>query len=136
MQARAFKKPAALAGFDPHLHRLAVAIDGQRDFHAGLPLRPDAAKETGEIAHVLAGDRDHDVAGAQVRFLRRPAIGETDNDQAVFDLGTIETEPRPRRCAAPPEFHEIVDDRFQQIDRHHHVDVLGLTAFGGVLQLQ
>src|SRR6516225_7173083 len=74
MQAWTFEKPAALPRLDAHLHGLAVAIDRQRDFHAGLTLRPDAAEETGEVAHVLAGDRDHDVAGVQVGLLRRPAI--------------------------------------------------------------
>src|SRR4029077_12460281 len=90
MQARTFEKPAALPRLDAQLHGLAVAIDRQRDFHAGLALRPDAAEETGEVVYVLAGDRDHDVAGAQVGLLRRSAIGETDNDQAILDLGRIE----------------------------------------------
>src|SRR5215831_13768196 len=128
VQARAFEKPAALTRFYAHLQGLAIAIDSQRDFHAGLPVRPDAAEETGEIAYVLARDRNHDVAGAQVRFLRRTAIGETDNDQAILDFGGIEPEPRPWRRIAAAELHEI--------DRHHHVDVLGLTPLCGMLQLQ
>ena len=76
VQARAFEEFAALARFDAHLHRLAVAIDRHRDFDAGLALRPDAPEEAGEIVYVLAGDRDHDVAGAQIRFLCRSAVGE------------------------------------------------------------
>src|SRR5215469_17885695 len=79
MQARAFEKAVALAGFDAQLHGLAVAIDRQRDFYAGLALRPDAAEETGEIADVLACDREHDIAGAQISFFGRPTIGEADD---------------------------------------------------------
>src|SRR6516162_5337082 len=136
VQARAFEKSATLTRFYAHLQGLAVAIDRQRDFHAGLALRPDAAEETGEVAYVLAGNRNHDITGAQIRLLRRPAIGQADNDQAILDFGCVEAEPRPRRRVAAAEFHEVVDDRFQQIDRHHHVDVLSLTPLAGVLELQ
>src|SRR5690348_17509437 len=124
MQARAFEKAAAVARLDSELHRLAVAINRQRDFDAGVTLRPDAAEETRKVAHILAGDREHDVAGAQISLLCRAAIGQTDNDQTILDLGRIEPEPRPRRRVAAAELHEIVDDRVQQIDRYHHVDVL------------
>src|SRR4029077_18507839 len=84
MQARAFEKPAALPRLDAQLHGVAVENDSQTDLLTGLAVRPDAAEETGEVAYVLAGDRDHDVAGAQVGLLRRSAIGETDNDQAIL----------------------------------------------------
>src|ERR1700745_1856616 len=106
MQARTFEKLAAFARLDAQLHCLTITIDRQRDFHAGLALRPDAAEETGEVAYIFAGDRDHDVAGAQVRFLRRPAISETDNDQAILDFCGVEAVPRPRRRVAAGEFSE------------------------------
>ena len=100
MQARPFEEAAALARFDPHVQGFAVAIDGHRHFDAGLALRPDAAKEAREIAHVLAGHREHNVAGVEVRFLGRPAIGEADNDESVLDFGRVKAEPRSRRRAS------------------------------------
>src|ERR1041385_63816 len=90
VQARAFKKAAALAGFDAQLQGLALAIDGQWNFHAGLALGPETAEEPGEIAHALAGDLEHDIAGAQICFFGGAAIGEADDDQAILNLGGIE----------------------------------------------
>src|SRR5690242_18605184 len=123
MQARSFEKAAAVARLDPELHRFTVAINRQWDFDAGVALCPDAAEESPKLADILAGNRGHDAAVAQISPLCWPAIGEADDDHTILDLGRIEPEPRPRRGVAAAELHEIVDDRFQQIDRHHHVDV-------------
>src|ERR1700726_2640657 len=108
MQARALEEAIALARFDAKLHGLAVAIDRDRHVDTGLALRPDAAEETGEIVDVLATDREHDVAGADVGLLGRAAIGEPDDDQAVFHFGGVKTEPRPWRHVAASEFEQIV----------------------------
>ena len=66
----------------------------------------------------------------------RPAIGEADDDEPVFHFGGVEAEPRPRRRVAPAEFHQIVEDRLEQIDRHDHVEILRLPLLDRLLQLQ
>src|SRR6185437_15967868 len=63
-------------------------------------LRPDAAEQAREIAHFLAGDRQQNIAVANVGLLGRAAIGETDDDESAFHLGGVEAEPRPRRAFA------------------------------------
>src|SRR3984957_20330769 len=103
MQTRALEEAVALAGFDAQVHGLAVAIDRDRHFDTGLALRPDATEEAGEVADVLAGDRQDDIAGPDVGLLGRPAVGETDDDEPVLDLGGVKTEPRPRRRIQPAE---------------------------------
>src|SRR5580658_7619747 len=80
MQTRPLEKPIALARFHPHVHGVAVAVDRDRHVDAGFALGPDAAKEACQVAHFLAGDREHDVAGAQVGLLRRSLVGEADDD--------------------------------------------------------
>ena len=70
-------------------------------------------QQAGEIAHLVAGDREQDIAGAQIRALGRSAIGEAHDHQPVLDFGGIKTEPRPRRCIAPAVFEQIVEDRLQ-----------------------
>src|SRR5216110_2658262 len=71
MQLRRLEEAGAVAGFDPRLDGLAVAVDRHRDFKAGRTERPYLAIEPGEIADLGAGDRKQHVAGAQIRFLRR-----------------------------------------------------------------
>src|SRR4029077_6903370 len=147
MQTRPLEETVALARLYAQLHRVAVAEDCERHFDAGLALRPDAAKEAGEIAHFAAGDGKHDVPGAQVGALGRSAVGEADDDEPVLHLGREQAEPGlprggeqaeqgPRRRVAPAELREVVENRLQQVDRHDHVDVLRLPLLDGMLQLQ
>src|SRR5580704_3384763 len=112
VQTWAFEKLITLARFDAQLHRLALAIDRHRHFDAGLALRPDAAEEAGEIAHVLAGDRKDNVARAQIRLLGRPAVGKADDHKPVLDFGSVKAEPRSRRRVPAAKLENIVDDRF------------------------
>ena len=135
MQAWALEEPVALARFDAQLHGLAVAIDRDRHVDTGLALRPDAAEEAGEIATSLPATESTMSPVRMSAFFAGPRSAAR-RRPAGYHFGGIEAEPRPRRHVAPAEFHQIVDDRLEQIDRHHHVDVLRLAFLGGVLQLQ
>ena len=92
------RKRRRSAGLDAQLEGLAVAVDQQRHLDAGLAERPDAPEEAGEIADLGAGDAEHDVAGAQVRLLRRAAAGEPQDGDVAADLGGIDAEPGARRA--------------------------------------
>src|SRR5580658_1928642 len=111
MQTRALEEAVALARLDAQVHGLAVAINRDRHFDAGLALRPDAAEEACEVAHFLAGNRKHDVAVTHVGLLGRSLIGEPDDDEPVLHLGGVEPDPGPWRSAAPAGLHEVVEDR-------------------------
>ena len=54
--------------------------------------------------------------------------GDADDDDAVVDLGRVHAKPRSRRAIDPAEAAQIVEDRFEQIDRHDHVDMLGAAG--------
>src|SRR6185436_19809846 len=87
MQLRRLHEAIAVAGFDAGLDGLAIAIDRDRDFDPGSAQRPDLAIEPGELAHLRAPDRQQHVAGAQIRLLRRPILGEAHDYQLVLDCG-------------------------------------------------
>jgi hypothetical protein len=92
MQTRPFEKAVALARLDAQVHGLAVAVDGERHVDAGLALRPDAAEKAGEIAYLLAGNLEHDVAAGQEFLAGMPAREErqaqtrTRRDVALSDI--------------------------------------------------
>ena len=75
-----------------------------------MALRPDAAEQARQVVDLGIGDRQHDIAGAQVGAFGRSAIGEPDHDQPAFHFRRIEAEPRPRWRIAPAEFQEVVED--------------------------
>src|ERR1043166_6453860 len=87
MHAWCFEEFAAVGRFHAHLEGTAVAIDRERHVDARMSERPYAAEQPGEVVHLRAGDREHDVAGAQIGALRRTATGEPRDDDAVLDLG-------------------------------------------------
>src|ERR1051326_2211346 len=97
MQTRALEEAVALARLDAQVHGRAVAVNGHRHLDAGLALRPDAPEQAGEVAHLLAGDREHDVAVAQIGFLGRAAVGEAEDARPASPRGGERAEPRPRR---------------------------------------
>src|SRR5260221_14068878 len=101
MQTRAFEEGIAVAWGPAHLEGAAVAIDGQRHLYPGLAQRPYLAKEAGKIVDLLAGDRQHDIAGAQIGAPGRTAAGDPRDDDLVVDLGGVEAEPRTRRMVRP-----------------------------------
>src|SRR5579862_6100930 len=94
MQARPLEEAAAFARLDANVHGLAVAINGQRDFDTGFALRPNLAEKARQIAHLLAGDRKHNIAVAQVRFLGRATISDSDDHESAFHLRGVQAEPR------------------------------------------
>ena len=73
-------------------------------------------------------DGENDVAGLELGARRRTLAGDADHDEAVVDLGGVHAKPRPRRLVDAAEFPDVVEHRFQQVDRHDHVDVLGLAV--------
>src|SRR5580704_11064463 len=84
VQARRLEEAVAVCRHDLLLERLAVAIDGERDLGAGGAARPDAPIEPGKVAHLETGDREHHVAGVEAGLLRRAALGEADDDDAIL----------------------------------------------------
>src|SRR5260221_14785262 len=136
VQAGPLEKAVAIAGGDAHLEGAAVAIDRHRHFHAGLAERPDLAKKTGKVLDLIAGNREHDVAGAQIGSLGRRAVGDPRHHDLVLDLGCVEPQPGPRRTVGPPEREQILEDRLENVDRDDHVQRLGRAAFAYPLHLQ
>src|SRR5262245_14577447 len=110
MQARAFEEAVAVARCNAQLEGAAVAIDQERHLDAGLAERPDVAEQARKLPHFRPGDGEHDVSGAQLGALRRPAGGDPDDDDPVLDLAGVEPEPRPRRAIAPPIGEEVVEN--------------------------
>src|ERR1051326_7899916 len=131
MQAGRLEEFAAVGGFHPHLEGAAVAIDCERHFDAGMAERPHAAEEAGEVVHLRAGDREHDVAGAQIGTLRRPTASEPRDHDPVLDLGGVKAKPRPRRAIGPSHGEEDVQYRLDQVDigrpPHHGTSNIGLS---------
>ena len=97
--------------------------------------RPDLAVEGGQARDVLAFHRQDHVAGFQFGARRRTLGRDADGDDLVLDLGRIEPEPRPRRLVDAAEFAQVIKDRRQQVDRHHHVEMLVL-ALARAFELQ
>src|SRR5690348_16936077 len=89
----------AVARFDARLHGLAVAIDRHRHFKPRRPERPHPAVKLGEIANLGAGHRQQNVAGAEIRLLRRTVLGEADDNHPILDRGRVEPEPWTRWSA-------------------------------------
>src|SRR6516225_10128537 len=135
MQARSLEKPAPVGGSHLQFHRAPVAIDRHGHFDPGSAERPDTAKEAREIADFSPADRKHDVAGAQIGLACRPAAGEADHHDAVVDLGGEEAEPRARWPIAGAIADEVVEYRFEQIDRDAHVQML-VALLARLFQLQ
>src|ERR1043166_7124585 len=117
MQTGRLEEFAAVGGFHPHLEGAAVAIDRERHVDAGMAERPHPAEQTGEVVHLRAGDREHDVAGAQIGAFGRPTAGEPGDHDPVLDLGGVEAEPRTRRPVDPARGEQIVQNRLEQGDR-------------------
>src|SRR5262245_50582732 len=87
MQAWALEEPVPVARRDRHLEGAAVAIDQQRHLDAGIAERPHFAEHGGKLAHLAPADREDDVAGADIRRLRRPARRKPDHHDLALHLG-------------------------------------------------
>src|SRR5215211_3725107 len=124
MNARTFEKPHAVARRDGHLEGAPIAVDQQRHIDAGGTERPHLAEGSRKLAHLASCDSEDNIAGADVSLLRGPAARKAYHHDLVLDLGRIEPEPRTRRTVRPPEFHQVVVDGLQVIDRDDHVEML------------
>ena len=116
MHPRHLEEPVAFRRGHLLIEAAAIALDPQRDSAPALPQRPDAAEQAGEIARHLPGDGLHHVTDLQARALGRAAIGDADDDDPVLDLGSVESEPWPRGCAAASR---MTPCRFARIERLH-----------------
>src|SRR6266849_2038120 len=136
MQTRPLEEPDAVGRWYAQLERATVAVDEERHFDTGVAQRPDAAEQRGQAPDLHAGDRDHDVPGAQLGALRGPAGGQPDDDDPVLDFAGVEAEPWSRRTIAPTIGHQVVQDLLRQVDRHDHVQMLGRPDLARALELQ
>src|SRR5437588_8410060 len=93
MQTWTLEEPGPIARCDRHLEGAPVAIEHERHVDAGVSKRPHLAEHGGKLAHLAAGDRQDDVAGANVGGLRRAAAREPDDHDLVFHLGRVQAEP-------------------------------------------
>src|SRR6202521_3183177 len=136
MQPGRLEEPAAFRRGDLVVQGPAVAFDLDRDFDARLAERPDAPEHAGETADFRAADGQHDIAGVQAGALRRAAIREADDHDAIFDLRRVKPEPGSRRPVGPPVAQEVIEDRLEEIDRHDHVEMARRAFFAPLLELE
>src|ERR1700722_6017151 len=101
--------------------------DGERHVHTGGPECPELAVKSGLTWDFFAVHGKEAVAALESGACRRAFRGDADHDDAVVDLGRKHPEPGPRRLVDAAEFAQIVEHRLEQIDRHDHVDMLGLS---------
>src|SRR6185503_3595137 len=86
---------------------------------------PDAAEQVAEAVHLGTSDRDHHVASAQISFRRGPLLREADDHDMLFHFAGIEPKPWPRRAAWAAGGDQIIENGFDQVDRHDHVEMFG-----------
>src|SRR5579863_5373246 len=75
----------------------------------------------------FAVDSENHVAGLELGARGRSFRGNPDDDDALVDFGRIHPKPGARRLVDAAEFSQVVEYRFQEIDRHDHVDMLRLA---------
>ena len=102
-------------------------VNGERHIDAGRPERPEFAVEGALARDLLALHRQNDVAGLELGARRRAVGGDADHHDLIVNLGRVHSEPGARRLVDAAEFTQIVEHRLEQVDRHDHVDVLGLA---------
>ena len=123
------------------LARVLECVDGVYCFIASNGF--DARKTQGETAGVscawlngIEGDLEHDVSAVQLGAIGRAAGGQPDDDHPVVDHGDVKTEPRPRRAIGPSQRQQVIENRFEEVDRHDHVEMIGLSFPERLLQLE
>src|SRR6185295_515992 len=132
MQDRSLEQAAAVDRLHADVEGASLAVDGQRHGDPCFAQGPYAAEQAGKVGYAGPGYGQHDVAGAQIGFLRRPSAGEPQDGDAVADLGGIEPEPGPWGPVRPADSDEIIEDRLQQIDGHDHIGVVALVLASGL----
>src|SRR6202790_2700925 len=135
MQPRSLEQPRTVGRGQHHVEGDAVMVHGERHVDAGRPERPEFPVEGGLARDLFALHGQDHVAGLEFGARRWPFCGDADPHHAVVDLGRKHPEPRPRRLVDAAEFAQIVEHRLEQVDRHDHVDMLGL-ALALALELQ
>src|SRR5450755_874097 len=127
MQPRRLQQLGAVDRGQHYVEGDAVMVDGKRYVDAGGPERPQLSVKRGLACDLLAVDSQNDVAGLEFGARRRALGGDADHHHLVVDLGRIHPEPGPRRLVDAAELAQVVEHRLEQIDRHDHVDMLGLA---------
>src|SRR6202011_2417327 len=97
---------------------------------------PDLAPQAGKTRHRILAYREDAVTGPQSGLARGTALVETGDDDRVLDLGGKEPEPGASGAIGPTIGQHVVEDRRQQINRHHHVDVPAQLTAVGVLNMK
>src|ERR1700687_5830507 len=127
MQPRPLEQSRTLGGGQHHIEGDALVVDGERHVDARGSVRPEFSVEGGLTCDIFALHGQDDVAGLEFCARRGPLPGDADHHDLIVDLGRVHTEPGPRRLVDAAELSQVVEHRLEQIDRHDHVDVLGLA---------
>src|SRR5581483_2822255 len=128
VQPRRLEQLGAVDRGEHHVEGDAFMVHRKWHVDAGMSERPEPAIELGLAGDALAIDRQDDVASLELGAGRGAVVGDADDDDLVVDLGRIEPEPRSRRPVDATEFAQIIEHRLEQVDRHDHVDMLGLAV--------
>src|SRR5581483_8366114 len=89
------------------------------------PKLPVKVRLTGDL---FAVDRENHVTSLEFGARGRPLRGNPDDDDASVDLGGKHSKPGARRLVDTAELSQVIEYRFQEIDRHNHVDMLRLAV--------
>src|ERR1700716_849358 len=127
MQPRRLEQPRPVGRGQHHVEGDALVVDRERHVDTRGSERPELSIKLRLAGDLLALDGQDDIAGLKFGARRRPLCRDPDHHHLVLDFGREHPEPGPRRLVDATEFAQIVEHRLEQIDRHDHVDVLGLA---------
>src|SRR6056297_1030960 len=133
---RTLEKFAPVSRGDGHLQCLPVTVYLKRHLDTGRPERPHRPEELREIENLFTIDTDNDIAHFEPGLLSGAIRGNPGDNDLVVDLSGIKAKPRPRRTLGAANFHEVVDDWFQEIDRDNHIEIEVVALRIGMLDLQ
>src|SRR6266511_3862975 len=119
---------------DFYFAHVAVLQDAERDLDACGAASPHLAIELLLRMHRVAADAEDDVADMNPCAIGG-ALGRDPRHQkpALYFIGG-DAEPRPRRPGTAAGFHEVRQDRFQELDRNKHIPRQVWIGSGGIAQ--
>src|SRR5256885_2283132 len=136
MHPRLLEELLPFARDDARLDRLAFALKNERHRGTGWAERPDLAEKIREAGHVLSRDRGDEVAGLQPGPVGGRARIAADDEHLAVEIGGEEPEPGMRRAVWAAARKHVAENRLQEVDRHHHVELPVLRPLSLLLDLQ
>src|SRR5512132_409442 len=121
LQLRLFQEIAAVGGTYVELRQLAVARERERNLDTRRSETPHLAEHVGQAGYALACDFDDHVAEPHTGAFRRPAPGNSADDQALLRFRGVHPQPRTGRPRRRAILQHVVEYGWQEIDRYEHV---------------